>query len=146
MTRHLTRNIGEGVGGIGHRQQHGLGRGQPLQSGETAELRMDTRERERLDRINRAAEREKTPDDPKPAEARDGKPLMIMVAAALAAAVIVLGIMWMNNTRYDGTSPRPVAEGLLALTPPPIPQGAGGFSALFPVSLGPADQTPSPIV
>jgi len=24
--------------------------------------------------------------------------------------VIVLGIMWVNNTRYDGASPRPVAE------------------------------------
>jgi len=71
---------------------------------------MDPYERERIDRVNREAEREKTPADPQAAEPRDTKPLIVMVAAALAATALVLGMMWMNNPRYDGTSPRPVAE------------------------------------
>jgi hypothetical protein len=71
---------------------------------------MDSTDRERIDQINREAEREKTPDDPKAIEPRDTKPLVVMVAVALAATALVLGIMWMNNSRYDGTSPRPVAE------------------------------------
>jgi hypothetical protein len=33
-----------------------------------------------------------------------------MICAAFAATVVVLGIMWANNTRYDGASSRPVAE------------------------------------
>ena len=71
---------------------------------------MDPTDRERIDQINREAEREKTPDDPKAIEPRDTKPLVVMVAVALAATALVLGIMWMNNSRHDGTSPRPVAE------------------------------------
>ena len=71
---------------------------------------MDPYEHDRIDRINREAEREKTPDNPRAIEPRDSKPLIVMVAAALAATALVLGIMWMNNARYDGTSPRPVAE------------------------------------
>ena len=72
---------------------------------------MDPYERERIDRMNRAAELEKAPDDPQqPADRRDTRPLIVMICAALAATVVVLGIMWMNNTRYDGSSPRPVAE------------------------------------
>jgi hypothetical protein len=71
---------------------------------------MDPIERDRLDRVNREAEREKTPDDPQATQPRDTKPLIVMIAAALSATAIVLGIMWMSNTRYDGTSPRPVAE------------------------------------
>jgi hypothetical protein len=72
---------------------------------------MDPYERDRIDRMNRAAELEKAPDDPQqPADASDSKPLIVMICAALAATVIVMGIMWMNNTRYDGASPTPVAE------------------------------------
>jgi hypothetical protein len=72
---------------------------------------MDPYERDRIDRLNRAAELEKAPDDPQqPADAGDAKPLIVMICAALAATVIVLGIMWVNNTRYDGASGRPVAE------------------------------------
>lgn len=71
---------------------------------------MDPYERDRIDRMNREAEREKTPADPQPVEPRDTKPLIVMVAAALAATALVLGMMWMNNPRYDGASPRPVAE------------------------------------
>ena len=71
---------------------------------------MDYTERPRIDRMNREAEREKTPYDPKASEARDAKPLIVIVAAALTATVLILGIMWMSDTRYDGASPRPVAE------------------------------------
>ncbi|MCW5733302.1 MAG: hypothetical protein KIS73_04225 [Enhydrobacter sp.] len=71
---------------------------------------MDPLERDRLDRVNREAEREKTAADPQATKPRDTKPLVLMVAAALSTAAIVLGIMWMNNTRYDGTGPQPVAE------------------------------------
>jgi hypothetical protein len=72
---------------------------------------MDPYERDRIDRINREAELEKAPNDPEqPAGPRDTRPLIVMICAAMAATVIVLGIMWANNTRYDGTSGRPVAE------------------------------------
>jgi hypothetical protein len=72
---------------------------------------MDPYERDRIDRLNRAAELEKAPDDPEqPADRSDSKALIVMICAALAATVIVLGIMWVNNTRYDGVSDRPVAE------------------------------------
>jgi hypothetical protein len=71
---------------------------------------MDPTERDRIDRINREAEGERAPDDPRAAEARDSKPLIVMVAVTLVATALVLGMMWMNNTRYDGSSPRPVAE------------------------------------
>jgi hypothetical protein len=72
---------------------------------------MDPFERDRIERMNRAAELEKAPDDPEQTvEARDTRPLIVMICAALAATVIVLGIMWVNNTRYDGAGPRPVAE------------------------------------
>lgn len=72
---------------------------------------MDPYERDRIDRLNRAAELEKAPNDPEqPVDAGDAKPLIVMICAALAATVIVLGIMWGNNTRYDGTSGQPVAE------------------------------------
>ncbi|HSI01676.1 MAG TPA: hypothetical protein VLA02_13820 [Reyranella sp.] len=71
---------------------------------------MDPHERARLDRINREAELEKTLDDPQATEPSDSKPLIVMVCAALAATAIILGIMWMNNTRDDGAGPGPIAE------------------------------------
>lgn len=80
---------------------------------------MDPYERDRIDRLNRAAELEKGPGDPQATEPRDSRPLIVMVCAALAATAIVLGIMWINNTRYDGASPRPVAE---QQQPQPQPQ------------------------
>jgi hypothetical protein len=71
---------------------------------------MDPHARARLDRNNREAELEKRPDDPQATKPADTRPLIVMVCAALAATAIILGIMWMNNTRYDGAGPRPVAE------------------------------------
>jgi hypothetical protein len=72
---------------------------------------MDPYERARIDRINREAERERARDDPQqPVKPSDSKPLIIMICAALAATVIVLGILWMNNARSGGTGGQPVAE------------------------------------
>jgi hypothetical protein len=71
---------------------------------------VDPYERARIDRINREAELEKTPDDPHAIEPRDSRPLIVMIGAALAATAIILGIMWVNNGRYERTNGRPVAE------------------------------------
>jgi hypothetical protein len=72
---------------------------------------MDPFERDRLDRMNREAELEKAPDDPQqPAGRSDSKPLIVMICAALAATVIVLGIMWVNDTNRSETGARSVAQ------------------------------------
>jgi hypothetical protein len=56
------------------------------------------------------AEREEISEDCRTAHRRDGKPLMVMVATTLAATALVLGMMWMSNTRYEDTSYRTTAE------------------------------------
>ena len=72
---------------------------------------MDPFERDRIDRMNREAEREKAPDDPEqPVSRGDSKPLIVMICAALAASVIVLGIMWVNNTNRSETGVPSVAQ------------------------------------
>jgi hypothetical protein len=63
-----------------------------------------------LDRSSRDAERENASGDPRATDARDGKPLIVMVAVSLTATALVLGMMWMNNTRYDGANARAIAE------------------------------------
>jgi hypothetical protein len=66
---------------------------------------MDPFERDRLDRLNRDAERARTPDDPQPpVDPGDSRPLVVMIFASLAATVMVLGIMWLNNTRHEGAT------------------------------------------
>ena len=71
---------------------------------------MDPFERDRIDRMNREAELEKTPADPQPVDAGDSKPLIVMICAALAATVIVLGILWVNDTRHPEGGAASVAE------------------------------------
>jgi len=72
---------------------------------------MDPFERDRIDRLNRQADLEKAPDDPEqPVDAGDSKPLIVMICAALAATVIVLGIMWIDNTRPYAAGSSVVAE------------------------------------
>ena len=72
---------------------------------------MDPFERDRLDRMNREAELEKTPDDAQqPVDGGDSKPLVVMICAALAATVIVLGIMWVNDTNRSEMGARSVAQ------------------------------------
>jgi hypothetical protein len=62
---------------------------------------MDPFERDRIDRMNREAALEKAPDDPQqPADPGDSKPLIAMICAALAATVIVIGIMWVKETNH----------------------------------------------
>jgi hypothetical protein len=64
-----------------------------------------------MDRLNREAERERAPDDPQqPADAGDSKPLIVMICAALAATVIVLGIMWVNDTNRSETGTPSIAQ------------------------------------
>ena len=36
--------------------------------------------------------------------------IMVILSAALAVAIVALGIMFVNNARYDGASPVPVSE------------------------------------
>jgi hypothetical protein len=64
----------------------------------------------RLRRIEAEAERERVPGDPGPAKPRDARRIGLIAAVALVAAAVLLGLMWINNPRYDGTSPEPVAE------------------------------------
>ena len=65
---------------------------------------------ERIRRMNREAAHEVGPDDPQPTRPRDAKRILVIVAVAIAIAGVVLGWMFFNNVRYDGTSPAPVAE------------------------------------
>ena len=72
---------------------------------------MDPFERDRIDRMNREAELEKAPNDPEqPVDQGDSKPLIVMICAALAATVIVLGIMWVNDTNRSETGAPSVAQ------------------------------------
>ncbi len=71
---------------------------------------MDRAEQDLINRLNRAAEEEKISSDPRAVQPQEAKPRMVMVAATLAAAAIVLGLLWMSNGRDDGTGSRPVAE------------------------------------
>ena len=68
-------------------------------------------QRDRIDRMNRQAELEKAPDDPQqPVDRGDSKPLIVMICAALAATVMVLGIMWVNDTNRSETGAASVAQ------------------------------------
>ncbi|CAN5384939.1 hypothetical protein BH10PSE6_BH10PSE6_47230 [soil metagenome] len=71
---------------------------------------MDRAERDLINRLNRAAEEEKTSGDPHSVQPKETTPLIVMVAVTLAVTAIVLGVLWMSNGRDDGASPRPVAE------------------------------------
>ncbi len=72
---------------------------------------MDPFERDRIDRMNRAAEAEKAPNDPEqPVDRGDSRPLIVMICAALAATVIVLGIMWVKDTNRSETGAPSVAQ------------------------------------
>ena len=65
---------------------------------------------ERIRRMNREAARESGPDDPKPTTPRDAKRIFAILAAAVVVAVLVLGWLFYNNVRHDGTSSAPIAE------------------------------------
>jgi hypothetical protein len=66
---------------------------------------------ERIRRMNRKAELERGPDDPnQPAKPRDANRFLIIVLAALLIGVALLGWMHFSNSKYDGSSPAPIAE------------------------------------
>jgi hypothetical protein len=72
----------------------------------------------RVARANREAALEKHIDDLHAVEPRDAKPLIAMACLALAVAAVAGTMMWMNNSRYDGTSGTPVAEQLAPIEAP----------------------------
>ncbi|MFO1081361.1 MAG: hypothetical protein U1E23_12150 [Reyranellaceae bacterium] len=67
-------------------------------------------EGERMRRLDRDAAPESGPADPKPARPRAARGFLTLGIAALVVAALVLGWMFVNNVRYDGSSPAPVAE------------------------------------
>ena len=62
---------------------------------------MEPTERESIERINHALDR---------TDARDGKSVLIMVATALVATALVLGMTWMNTARQEDASSRMLTE------------------------------------
>ena len=61
-------------------------------------------------RMEREAELERRPGDPTATKPRDANRIGAIVAAALLIGVIAVAAMFINNSRYDGTSPVPVSE------------------------------------
>jgi hypothetical protein len=61
-------------------------------------------------RMERDAERERSPGDPRASKPRDARRIGLMIGAALLVGIVALGAMFLNNPRYDGNSPVPVSE------------------------------------
>lgn len=61
-------------------------------------------------RMERQAETERTHGDQTATRPRDVKRVGAIAAAALLIGVIAVVAMFVNNSRYDGTSPIPVSE------------------------------------
>ena len=61
-------------------------------------------------RLNAMAGREKRPGDPEPASLAAAPPLIVMICAALVAAVIVRGLIWMNRSPTFGGERTPIAQ------------------------------------
>lgn len=70
---------------------------------------MDTRI-ERRRQMEREAENERRPGDPGPSKPPQARRTLAGLAVALVLAIGLLAVMWINNTRYDGSSPVPTAE------------------------------------
>ena len=56
--------------------------------------------REHIERINRQAEAERGPGDPKATRPRDMRWPIIILSAAVAVAIVMLGVMFFGNDRY----------------------------------------------
>jgi uncharacterized membrane protein len=66
--------------------------------------------KERYARMEREAEAERRPGDPTETRPRDARRVAMILSIALLVAVAALAVMFVNNARYDGTSPVPVSE------------------------------------
>ena len=62
------------------------------------------------DRLEQDAAAERRPGDPGRSRPADARRIMMILSAALAVAIVALGVMFVNNARYDGASPVPVSE------------------------------------
>jgi hypothetical protein len=65
-------------------------------------------ETERIDRMNRAAEAEKGPDDPQAVKPHNMVPLIVLACIAFVIAIGIIGTMYVRN--HDGTDTVPVAQ------------------------------------
>ena len=61
-------------------------------------------------RMERQAEAERQPGDQTATKPRDARRLGFIVVAVLIVGLAALVGMFINNSRYDGTSPVPVSE------------------------------------
>lgn len=61
-------------------------------------------------RMEQQAEKERGPGDPTAARPAQARRTFAILASAIAVAIALLTIMWVNNTRYDGNSPIPMDE------------------------------------
>ena len=61
-------------------------------------------------RIEKAAELERGTEDPRETRPRDARTMALIFLGALLAGGVALAAMFLNNSRYDGSSPVPVSE------------------------------------
>ena len=72
-------------------------------------MALDRRIEERR-RMAARSEAERRPGDPGATRPRDARRIGLIIAAALVVGIVAIGAMFINNPRYDGNSPTPVAE------------------------------------
>jgi hypothetical protein len=72
-------------------------------------MALDRRIEERR-RMEARSETERRPGDPTATRPRDARRIGLIIAAALVVGIVAIGAMFINNPRYDGNSPVPVAE------------------------------------
>ena len=66
---------------------------------------MDKDERERLDRLDRAAEAEKGPGDPQPVTPRSARPLIAWLCIAAAIVIGVFGVLYWRSLDHAQSVP-----------------------------------------
>ena len=73
-------------------------------------MTFDPETRERRARMEHEAESERRPGDPTAAKPRDARRMGFIIVAALLVGLGAIVAMFVNNSRYDGSSPIPVSE------------------------------------
>jgi hypothetical protein len=72
---------------------------------------LDSKSRtERRREMEAQAEAERRRGDPEPTRVTDVSRIGLIIGAALLLGAVILGAMFINNTRYDGSGPLPVSE------------------------------------